>query len=433
MRRSVLLLSIVLALLAAVPSLAAAAPNALERGRQENAIAKTMVDRALAAAKAGDYARAYTLARSAYLDHYEYVEIPLRLRDPNLVLDTEFKFADLRNDLKGRAPTNTIRADVRDVRTGILDTDRALAAKGVAGPAIAFGFSFSILFREGVEAVLLIAILLGSLAAGRASGYRRPLSLGVLGALVATGVTWALTTLVIDLAPVNRELLEAATALLAVVVLVLVSFWLVARIDQRRRMEFMRARVASAIAAGSAGAFMALGFTAVYREGFETVLFYQALLLFAQGLELWVALGAALAVAALAAVAYAILRLGRTLPLKPMLLTGASVLLLLSVAFAGNAVRSLQGADMVAATPVHAGWARPPVFVAELTGIHPTRESLLVQAVLLVIFVAGALWTFVGLPARQRRRERLGADAAPAARAPEPASAAEPEREVVPR
>jgi len=413
MRRFAVLTSLALLALALVPSIAAARPNDLERGRQENAIAKAMVDRSLAAAKAGDYARAYTLARSAYLDHYEYVEIPLRLRNPNLVLDTEFKFADLRNDLQHRASLATVRADVRDVRAGILDTDRALAAKGVAAPLIAFGFSFSILFREGVEAVLLIAILLGSLAAGKASGYRRPLTFGVLGALAATAVTWLLTTLVIDLAPVNRELLEAATALLAVVVLVFVSFWLVARIDQRRRMEFMRARVAAAIAAGSAGAFMALGFTAVYREGFETVLFYQALLLFAQGLELWVALGALAAVAALGAVAYAILRLGRTLPLKPMLLTGASILLLLSVAFAGNAVRSLQGADMVAATPVHAGWARPPVFVAELTGIHPTRESLLVQAVLLAIFLAGALWTFAWLPARRRRRERLEAAATP--------------------
>jgi high-affinity iron transporter len=430
MRRLLGLLSLAVVALALVPGAASAQPNALERGRQENAVAKTLVDRSLEAAKAGDYARAYALARTAYLDHYEYVEIPLRLRDPNLVLDTEFKFADLRNDLEQRRPLDEIRADVRDVRAGILATDRAIAEKGVAAPAIAFGFSFSILFREGIEAVLLIAILLGSLAAGKASGYRRPLSLGVLGALAATAVTWLLTTLVIDLAPVNRELLEAVTALLAVVVLVLVSFWLVARIDQRRRMEFMRARVAAAIAAGSAGAFAALGFTAVYREGFETVLFYQALLLFAQGLELWVALGAVVAVAALGAVAYAILRLGRTLPLKPMLLTGASILLLLSVAFAGNAVRSLQGADMVSATPVHAGWARPPVFVAELTGIHPTRESLLAQAVLLAIFLAGALWTFAWLPARGRRRERLEAAAAGSvAPTPPPAPSSEPETE----
>jgi high-affinity iron transporter len=177
-------------------------------------------------------------------------------------------------------------------------------------------------------------------------------------------------------------------------------------------MEFMRARVATAIAAGSAGAFAALGFTAVYREGFETVLFYQALLLFADGLELWIALGAVAAVLALGGVAYAILRLGRALPLKPMLLTGASILLLLSVAFVGNAVRSLQGADVVGATPVHAGWARPPVFVAELTGIHPTRESLLAQAVLLAVFLLGALWTFAWMPARRRRRKRIAAQAA---------------------
>jgi high-affinity iron transporter len=406
MRRAVIALVAATLLALALPAVAPAASNDLQRGRDENAIAQRLVDRALAAAKAGDYPRAHALARSAYLDHYEYVEIPLRLRDPNLVLDTEFKFAELRNDLRDRRPLDEIRADVRDVRQGMLDTDRTLADKGVAAPLVAFGFSFSILFREGVEAVLLIAILLGSLAAGQASGYKRPLSLGVLGALAATAVLWVLTTLVIDLAPVSRELLEAVTALLAVVVLIAVSFWLVSRLEHKRRMEFMRARVASAMAAGSAGAFAALGFTAIFREGFETVLFYQALALFAQGLTLWIVLGAVAAAVALGGVGYAILGLGRKLPLKPMLVTGASILLLLSVAFAGNAVRSLQGSDVISATPVDAGWARLPVLLAELTGIHPTRESLLVQAVLLAIFVAGALWVFAWAPARRRRRER---------------------------
>src|SRR4051812_34542717 len=402
-------LLVVLLCALAAPSAAFARQDDLQKGRHQNGVARVLVDRTLAAAKAGDYHGAYELARKAYLDHYEYVEIPLRLRNPNLVLDTEFKFAELRNDLRharGPGDLDTIRADVRDVRGGMLATDRELAAKGVAAPAIAFGFSFTILFREGVEAVLLIAILLGSLAAGQASGYRRPLTFGIVGALGATLVAWLVAGVLIDIAPVNRELLEAITALLAVVVLIGVSFWLVARLEQRRRMEFMRARVASAIAAGSATAFAALGFTAVYREGFETVLFYKALILFAEGLGLWIALGAATAVAALGGVGYAILRLGRKLPLKPMLIAGASVLLLLSVAFAGNAVRSLQSADAIQATPVHAGAARLPVFVGELTGIHPTREGLIVQAVLLAIFISGAAWVFFLAPARQRRRER---------------------------
>ncbi len=274
--------------------------------------------------------------------------------------------------------------------------------KGFAAPAIAFGFSFSILFREGIEAVLLIAILLGSLSAGSAHDYKRPLGLGVLAALGATLVTWALATLVIDIAPVSRELMEAITALVAVGVLVIVSFWLVSRLEHRRRQEFMRARVASAMAAGTALAFAGLGFTAVYREGFETVLFYQALDLFAEGLGLWVALGAAAAAVALGGVAYAILKLGKQLPLRPMLIGGAAVLLLLAVAFTGNAVRSLQSVDLVRATPVD--WPRLPVFVAELTGIHPTREGLIAQAVLLGVFVLGAVWVFAVEPARRRRR-----------------------------
>lgn len=404
MRRLLVLLAVLGLAAAAAPGIASAKPNDLERGRAENQVASRMVDQALTAAKAGDYGRAYGLVRSAYLDHYEFVEVPLRLRDPNLVLDTEFRFAVLRNDLRARRPLDVIRGDVRDVRLGIRATDVALAKRGIAAPLIAFGFSFSILFREGIEAVLLIAVLLGSLAAGQASAYRRPLGLGVLGAVLASAVTWVLATLVIDLAPVNRELLEAITALLAVVVLVVVSFWLVSRLEHKRRMEFMRARVASALAAGTAAAFAGLGFTAVYREGFETVLFYQALSLFAQGLGLWIALGVATAAVALGAVAFAILRLGRTLPLKPLLIGGAAVLLVMSVAFAGNAVLALQGSDVIAATPVEAGWARLPVLVAELTGIHPTREGLVVQAAMLVVFALGALWVFAVAPWRRRRQ-----------------------------
>src|SRR4051794_26314694 len=401
MARRLTLVLVALAALAA-PASASAAQNDLERGRAEIDKASDLVDQSLAAVKAGDRARGYKLARSAYLDHYEFVEIPMRLRDPNKVLDTEFKFAQFRDDIRAGEDLATIRRDVADVREGLVDSDRVLASKGVAAPAVAFGFSFAILFREGIEAVLLIAILLGSLAAGSAQNYKRPLGLGVLAAVGATLLTWLLATLVIDIAPVNRELLEAITALLAVVVLIVVSFWLVSRLEHKRRQEFMRARVASALSAGTAAAFVGLGFTAVYREGFETVLFYQALSLFAEGLGAWVLAGAVTAAVALGAVAYAILRLGKQLPLKPMLVTGASILLLLSVAFAGNAVRSLQSADLLQATPVD--WPRLPVFLAELTGLHPTQEGIIVQIVMLLVFVTGAAYVFAWQPARRRRR-----------------------------
>ncbi|MEA2278959.1 MAG: high-affinity iron transporter, partial [Solirubrobacteraceae bacterium] len=366
MSRRLATLLLVLASLLAVAAPASAADASLERGRQEIAKARVMVSKALEAYKKGDRAQAYKLARTAYLDHFEFVEIPLRLRNPNLVLDTEFKFAKLRNDIRDGARLSTIRSDTADVRTGLIDVDRELARKGLAAPAVAFGFSFSILFREGVEAVLLIAILLGSLAAGSASNYKRPLALGVGAALAATAVVFALATLVIDVAPLSRELLEAVTALVAVVVLIGVSFWLVSRLEHRRRMEFMRARVASAMAAGTTAAFVGLGFTAVFREGFETALFYQALLSFGTGLTGWIALGFGLGVVALTVVAFLIFKLGRHLPMRTFLSGAVILVMLTSVAFLGNAVHELQSADIIGYTPLDS-WPRLPIFLAQAT------------------------------------------------------------------
>ena len=212
----------------------------------------------------------------------------------------------------------------------------------------------------------------------------------------------------------QRELLEGVTAVAAVVVLFAVSFWLVSRLDHKHWLEFMRARVASAISAGSAIAFAGLGFTAVYREGFETVLFYQALAIFAKGLGIcraWV-------------------RDGR----------GSSRRRRLRGTQAREAIPAEAVADrrrLDSAAPFghvrrqcrafaagrrlgfgHAGGrrlARLPVYVAELTGIHPTREGLTVQATLLVVYILGTAWASesgrgdVG-PRRRYGRERRDQD-----------------------
>lgn len=375
--------------------------------RAKVAQASVLIDQAVAAAARGDRRQAYDLARTAYLDHFELAEVPLRLRNPNLVLDLEFRFAELRNGIRDGGSLSEIRTDAAAVRAGLLDVDRTLADKGLAAPLLAFFFSFTILFREGIEAVLLIAVLLGALASGRAANYRKPFAAGVGLAVVASIATWLLATLVIDIAPLQRELLEGITGVVAVVLLFAITFWLVARLEHRHWMEFMRARVSAAIGAGTGFAFAALGFTAVYREGFETALFYQALALFAEGLQLWVLLGVAVAAVALAAVAYAILKLGKRLPLKPLLLAAVGVLLLLSVAFAGNAVYALQSGDYIGVTPAGGGWARLPVYLAELTGIRPTQQGLLVQGVLLAIYVVGAVWMFVVRPMRRRASRPL--------------------------
>jgi len=413
MRRRLAIAVVGLTALLALPGVAAAQDDEqFADAIAELEIASEMVDRSIEIAEGGDRESAYDIARTAYLDHFEFVEIPLRLRNPNLVLDLEFQFAELRDSIRAGAPVSDVKSTARGIQTGLDDVERELSDPGFAAPALAFGFSFSILFREGLEAVLLIAILLGSLEAAKASNFRRPLAWGAGAAVAATALTFALTATVIELAPVNRELLEAVAALLAVFVLFMVTFWLVSRLEQRRWMEFMRSRVSAAVATGGAFAFAGLGFTAIYREGFETVLFYQALTLYAEGMLIWVALGALAAVAALGGVGYAVFGLGRKLPIRPMLITGASILLVLSVAFAGNAVRSLQSIDLFAATPIEGDWARLPIFLAELTGIHPTVEGIAIQAALLSVYVLGAVYMFGIRPQRERRASSPGSETA---------------------
>lgn len=398
----------VVALVAAVVALAPSAALAQEvtpnEAVRELEVARRLVDKSVELYGSGDAEAAYTAARNSYLDHFEYVEIPLRVRDESLTLAVEEDYASLRNLMEAGAPVRDVEAVAADVHRGLDAVERELSEPGVAAPLLALGYAFTILFREGLEAVLIVAAVLGYLEASRASQHKGAVLKGVAAAGLATLVTFVVATAVVTLAPVQRELIEAVTAVLAVAMLFYVSFWLIQRLEHRRWMEFVKAKVWTAATTGSSMALAGVGFTAVYREGFETVLFYQALLSFAQGLELYIAAGTMAAVIALGAVGWAIFKAGRRVPIKLFLGTAVTLIMVISISFAGNAVRGFQEAALAPVTVIES-FPRLPIFVAQLTGWYPTRETLLVQGALAAIYVAGALWTFVVLP----RRERAGA------------------------
>lgn len=387
-----------------LPSSPAHAQVTPEEGIAELDRARTLVDRSVALHEEGRSEDAYIAARNAYLDHFEFVEIPLRVRDEKLTLELEEDFAELRNLIQAGAPPDEVSEVASVVQSGLDRVEKVLTAPGLGAPAIAVGYSFMILFREGLEAVLVLAAILGYLEASRNLAYRKPVLAGVAAAVGATVLTFVLAAVVLSIAPVQRELLEAGTALLAVALLFYVSFWLVARLDQRRWMEFVKAKVWSAASTGSAFALAAVGFTAVYREGFETVLFYQALLSFSEELEVWVALGALAGAVALGAVGFAIFRAGKRIPVKAFLGGAVVMVMVLSVALIGNAVRALQSATLVPVTFLE-GVPRLPIFLADLTGWHPTLQTILAQVALAIVYVLGAIWTFAIRPRRERGRE----------------------------
>jgi high-affinity iron transporter len=389
-----------------------------DEGITEMDAARSLLRDALAAYRAGEPELAYELARNAYLDHFEYTEIPLRILDEGLTLEVEEEFAALRSMIEEGEPANEVAVQTARVSQGLDDVERVLDTPGVAAPLIATVYSFFILFREGLEAMLVVAAVLGYLEASRAVGYRRPFALGVVGAIVLSLVTFWLVTMFLDQAPFAREVMEAAITIAAVVVLFYVSFWMLARLDQRRWMEFLKAKVWAAAATGSAVALAAVGFTTVYREGLETALFYQALLGYAAGLEAYVALGAAVSLVVLLGIGWAIFRQERRVPVRTALTVALVVVMVMSVSFIGNAVRELQEALLLPVTYLE-GLPRLPVFLADLTGYHPTVQSLTAQVLLIAFYAAG----FVMMRRRQRGA-RPADDAAPvAASAPDPATA----------
>ena len=370
-------------------------------------VVRVSIDRTLELIKSDRAEEAFAEAKEGYLSHFEYVEIPLRVADAALTSDAETKFAEIRGLISGKASTDEVRANIVELRSLIDSAERRLTDTGIGAPAVVFGQSFVIIFREGLEAVLLVSVLLGYLEAARAGRFLRPILTGMGAAVVAIFGTFLLLRGVLAALPYGREVLEAVTALFAVVLLFYVSFWLVSRMEHTRWLEFVRGRIWTAVSTGSATALMLVGFTALYREGVETALFYEALLSFGPGLGWYVTAGLGAGVAALAVVAWLIFKLGRRIPI-PVFLTGAVLILTAtSVTFLGNAVRSLQEADMV---PLHRwdGWPDAPIFIAQSLGYWPSRETILAQAALLAVYVAGAAFVLV-----TRRRRKAAARAVP--------------------
>jgi high-affinity iron transporter len=368
------------------------------------------IDRTLRLLDDGQREAAFAEARTGYLDCFEAIEAPLdAVAGVDFRFEVEDIFARVRGLIETDAPTGEVRDRIVTLRGLVDDAERQLTAKGIGAPALAFGQSLTLLLREGLEAVLLLSVLLTYLETSHHARQKKPILAGVGLAIVATVITFFAVDAIFAALPFGREVLEAVVGLMAVAMLFYVSFWLIARLDQRRRMEFLQARVWKAASVGSATSLALVGFTAVYREGFETVLFYQAMFSFSDGMHAWIFAGMAVALVVLAAVAWFVLKMGRKLPVKRFLTVALVIVMLTSVAVLGNAMRALQEAAVI---DLHflGDWPSLPIYLAQATGYYPTLPSVVAQGLLLLVYVIGAIVTY-GYAAR--RKAGLAAASAP--------------------
>ena len=350
----------------------------------------------------GDTQAAYASARTAYLDSYEYVEIPLRAIAPDFTFEVEYQFATLRNQINDGASIEDISTTIISLERSLDESERLVSGTGTIAPMIAFISSFSIIFREGLEAVLILGAIITYLEASRNHKFKKYVHYGIGLAIGATAVTWVIASYIIEISGANRELIEAIAALSATAVLFYVSFWILNKIEHKRWMEFVKAKVFQASAAGGTSVFIMLSFFTVYREGFETVLFYQAMFSFAKYMELYVGLGFILGIASLLGIYFGFRKLGKRLPLRALFGLTMGIGAYLSIAFLGNAIREFQVLDFIPYTSMLGTIPRLDINVATMTGIYPTLETTVGQIVLLAVYLVASLYVLVLRPKRQK-------------------------------
>ncbi|HXV85616.1 MAG TPA: FTR1 family protein, partial [Gemmatimonadales bacterium] len=352
------------------------------------------VNQAESTAIAGDRETAGRQAIDTYL-LFERIESILRARDPAATGEVEAAFAGFRGTLAaGDGPAIQGAA-----QRALAALDRAEVAFGKEQPTgLLFVQSLVILLREGFEAILIVGALMAFLTRAGAAQRRRDIGWGVLWAVVASLLTAVAFATLFRSAVASQEALEGATMLVAAVVLFWVSYWLVSKVEVKKWQEFVRTRMDRALSSRRALALAAVAFLAVYREGFETVLFYAALFASAgrgAGATLGIGAGMVVGAALLGGVYYLMQRYGNRLPLKPFFAVTSGLLYLMAFTFAGQGVAELQEAGYVPMTPLN--WVpRIPAL-----GIFPTAQSMVLQAVLAFALVLALVWVFLIEPRRR--------------------------------
>ncbi|KGM57838.1 iron permease [Lysobacter arseniciresistens ZS79] len=346
------------------------------------ALARARLAEGVEAYAAGDRTAARDLMLSAYLDGFEPVEPLLAARDRALMGRIETAMAELRSRIGRSAPPAEVQAQVA-VINGLFDDAEEALSPDRASDVSSFVGAFTILLREGLEALLIVIAMVAFLRKANRTEVMPYVHAGWVGALLAGAFTWVVATYLVGISGASRELTEGFAALFAAVVLLFVGIWMHGKSQAGAWQRYIREKLSHALSKRSAWFLFLLSFVVVYREVFETVLFYAAL--WSQGNSSAIVAGAGAAVVVLAAIAWAMLRYSRKLPFSQFFAISSVLIAVLAVMLAGKGIAALQEAGWLPVTVI-------PFPRIDLLGIHPTLEGVATQLLVLVILVAGFTW-----------------------------------------
>ena len=345
-------------------------------------VARDKLQASFAAYQTGDREGATKLALSAYLDGFEPVEPALAARDATLMGRIEAEMGNLRAMI-GRGEPEAAVKDQIAVLDMLFSDAEAVLSPDAASTASTFIGALTILLREGVEALLIVVAMIGFLRKADRGEMVRHVHGGWLMALIAGGITWAIATFFIGVSGASRELTEGFGSLFAAAVLLSVGIWMHGKSQAGEWQRYINETLGKALSRSSAWFLFGLAFIVVYREVFETILFYAALT--AQGNGGVILAGAGSAVLLLGLIAWVMLRFSAKLPISEFFKYSSALIAVLAVVLAGKGVAALQEAGLIDIAPL-AGVPRIPV-----VGLFPTWQSVGMQLLTIAVVAAG-IW-----------------------------------------
>ena len=357
-------------------------PDAVGQANDAGSLAfvRDTLDRSLSAYRAGNREEARQLALSAYLDGFEPLEALLATRDGGLMREVEQALGQFRAGIESGANPSELQQLRARIDSLLARAEEALAPEAASEISTFLG-AFTILLREGIEALLVVIAMIAFVKKSHRFEVLPYVHGGWIAALLAGVATWVLATYFVSISGASREMTEGIGALLAAVILVSVGIWMHGKSQAEEWRRYIQEKMGKALSRGSAWFLFGLAFVVVYREAFETILFYAAL---------WnpqssgiILAGALSAVALLALIAWAMLRYSRKLPITQFFRYSAILIAILAVILAGKGVGAFQEAGVLSATFI-AGLPR----LAEL-GFFPTVETIGAQLLTLLALIAG--------------------------------------------
>jgi high-affinity iron transporter len=341
----------------------------------------------------GKYSEAAQLTALAYLEGIEPIEMQLKASDPGLVLRLEEQMQHLRKMMEQSHSALEVNDSLRALRITISEANDLMGEKEYSF-TLAFLLAASVLLREGLEAFLVILVILSILSATHLKNAARWVHAGWLLAVLVGVTMWFAGGHFLQNQMRNIELIEGFVSFAAVGMLLYVGFWLHGKSEAAKWKEYVSKMMKGMVSRESMIGLAGLSFFVVFREVFESVLFLSAMNIESGGKQTEaIASGVIFAFAIVVVFAFLVLRFSTRLPIPQLFKISSFVMGVLAIILTGKGIHSFQEVGKV---PIH-GFQMIRI---ELLGIFPTVESIAAQLIVLLVVVV--IWNMTLAPKKSK-------------------------------